>query len=186
LLELQASHSTDRVCATAAAAASPRARAAQQLDPRVQQRTYHFGDTNEGLSYAVFVSTTVKDGKSPLIIALHGLGGNPNTLIRGSARSCGSGGYIVFAPAGYNPRGWYGIPWTIAPPPGVAPRVDPAAAHDPPNLSELAEKDVMNLLAMARKESRMPASRNTPGSTGRLPHGYSPKLGKSAHHKEMP
>jgi predicted peptidase len=66
------------------------------------------------------------------------------------------GGYIVFAPAGYKPRGWYGIPWTIAPPPSAAPKAapkaDPAATNDPPNLSELAEKDAMNLLAMARKD----------------------------------
>lgn len=34
----------------------------------------------------------------------------------------------------------------------MAPRTDLAAANDPPNLTELAEKDVMNLLAMARKE----------------------------------
>lgn len=44
---------------TGAAAGSPRASAAQRLGPRVQQRTYHFGNTNEDLSYAVFVSTTV-------------------------------------------------------------------------------------------------------------------------------
>lgn len=71
LLELQASHSTDRVVfaqqpPTGAAAGSPRARAAQQLGLRVQQRTYHLGDTNVDLSYAVFVSTTVtKDRKRP-------------------------------------------------------------------------------------------------------------------------
>jgi predicted peptidase len=63
-----------------------------------------------------------------------------------------AGGYIVVAPAGYNPRGWYGIPWTIAPPAGTTRKEDPAAINDPPNLSELAEKDVMSLLAMARKE----------------------------------
>jgi predicted peptidase len=127
-------------------------------DPRVQQRTYHFADTYEDLPYAVFVSSKVtKDKKNPLIIALHGLGGNPNTLMRGNLLDLAeAGGYIVFPPAGYNPRGWYGIPWTIAPPlgaaPKAAPKADPAAANDPPNLSELAEKDVMNLLAMARKE----------------------------------
>jgi predicted peptidase len=123
-------------------------------DPRVQQRTYHFADTNEDLPFAVFVSSKVtKDKKNPLIIALHGLGGNPNTLMRGNLLDLAEeGGYIVFAPAGYNPRGWYGIPWTIAPPAGVTPNANPAAANDPANLSDLAEKDVMNLLAMARKE----------------------------------
>jgi predicted peptidase len=141
-----------------APAAAAQGKGAQQPDPRVQQRTYHFADTNVDLPYAVFVSSKVtRDKKAPLIIALHGLGGNPNTLMRGNLLDLAeAGGYVVFAPAGYNPRGWYGIPWTIAPPAGAAPKAapktDPAAANDPPNLSELAEKDAMNLLAMARRE----------------------------------
>lgn len=141
------------------ASAATKAKAPQQLDPRVQQRMYHFKDTNVDLPYAVFVSSKVsKNTKVPLIVALHGLGGNPNTLMRKDLIDLAEeGGYVVFAPAGYNPRGWYGIPWTIAPPAAAAPKVatkapDPAAANDPANLSELAEKDVMNLLAMARKE----------------------------------
>ena len=47
-------------------------------DPRVQNRTYHFADTNEDLPYCVFVSSKVsKDKKNPLIISLHGLGIGP-------------------------------------------------------------------------------------------------------------
>ncbi|MBZ5579305.1 MAG: prolyl oligopeptidase family serine peptidase [Acidobacteriia bacterium] len=129
-------------------------------DPRVQQRSYDFAFPGNfrvahvSLPYAVFVSSKVtKDKKNPLIIALHGLGGNPNTLMRGNLLDLAeAGGYIVFAPAGYNPRGWYGIPWTVEPRPGATPRSDPAAINDPPNLSELAEKDVMDLLGMARRE----------------------------------
>lgn len=132
-------------------------------DPRVQQRSYDFafpqtggskGPAHVSLPYALFVSSKVtKDKKNPLIIALHGLGGNPNTLMRGNLLDLAEArGYIVFAPAGYNPRGWYGIPWTIARPLGAASKEDPAAINDPPNLSELAEKDVMDLLGMARKE----------------------------------
>jgi predicted peptidase len=126
--------------------------AQQPLDPRVQQRAYDFAFPGGArvayvnLPYAVFVSSKVaKDKKSPLIIALHGLGGDPNTLMRGNLLDLAeAGGYIVFAPAGYNPRGWYGIPW-----PPVA---DPAAINDPRNLTQLSEKDVMDVLAMARKE----------------------------------
>jgi poly(3-hydroxybutyrate) depolymerase len=125
-------------------------------DPRVQQRTYHFADTNEDLPFAVFVSSKVtKDKKNPLIIALHGLGGNPNTLMRGNLLDLAEeGGYIVFAPAGYNPRGWYGIPWTIAPPAGVTPKANPAAANDPANLSDLAEKDVRTKPLARRTQQR--------------------------------
>ena len=55
-------------------------------DPRVQQRKYHFADTNEELPYALFVSSKVtKDKKNPLIVALHGLGGDGNSLLRGNA-----------------------------------------------------------------------------------------------------
>jgi predicted peptidase len=140
--------------------AAPEGKAARPSDPRVQQRAYDFafpGTTRVAyvnLPYAVFVSSRVtKDKKSPLIIALHGLGGNPNTLMRGDLLDLAeAGGYIVFAPAGYNPRGWYGIPWTIAPSAGVALEADPAAINDPRNLTQLSEKDVMNVLAMARKE----------------------------------
>ena|SRR5262249_49567669 len=43
-----------------------------RVDPRVQQRTYSFKDTNEELPYALFVSSKVrKDKKNPLIVALH-------------------------------------------------------------------------------------------------------------------
>jgi poly(3-hydroxybutyrate) depolymerase len=96
------------------------------------------------LPYAVFVSSRVtKDKKSPLIIALHGLGGDPNTLMRGNLLDLAeAGGYIVVAPAGYNPRGSYGILW----------RADPAGINDPPNLAQLSEKDILDVLAMARKE----------------------------------
>ena len=64
------------------------------LDPRVQQRTYTFKDTNEALPYAVFVSSKVtKDKKSPLIIALHGLGGDQDTMMRfGAVQAADDGG----------------------------------------------------------------------------------------------
>jgi predicted peptidase len=73
----------------------------------VQQRKYHFADTNEDLPYALFVSSRVtKSTKAPLIVALHGVFGNGNSLLRGSTL----------------------------------------------DLAELSEKDVMNVLAIVRKE----------------------------------
>ncbi|MNC88738.1 hypothetical protein D3C83_45870 [compost metagenome] len=63
-----------------------------------------------------------------------------------------AGGYILLAPMGYNPRGWFGAPAPqgrgrrgAAPAPG-------GAANDPPNLRELSEKDVMNVVELIRKE----------------------------------
>jgi poly(3-hydroxybutyrate) depolymerase len=86
------------------------------IDPRVQQRTYTFKDTNEELPYAVFVSSKVsKDKKNPLIVALHGLGGNQNTMMGANALQLAEeGGYIMVGPMGYNSSGWYGTPSTMA------------------------------------------------------------------------
>ena len=96
----------------AAAAAGQRGGRGAAIDPRVQQRTYLFTDTNEQLPYAVFVSSKVsKDKKNPLIIALHGLGGNQNTMMRANALELAEeGGYIMVGPMGYNSGGWYGAP----------------------------------------------------------------------------
>ncbi len=82
------------------------------VDPRVQQRTYVFAETNEKLPYAVFVSSKVsKDKKNPLIVALHGLGGDQNTMMRANALQLAEeGGYIIVGPMGYNSGGWYGTP----------------------------------------------------------------------------
>src|SRR5262245_3596917 len=82
------------------------------VDPRVQIRMHHFADTNEDIPYALFVSSKVKtDMKAPLIVTLHGLGGTHTTMMRPVALDLAeAGGYILLAPMGYNPRGWYGIP----------------------------------------------------------------------------
>ena len=99
------------------AAAAPAQRGGRgAIDPRVQQRTYLFTDTNEQLPYAVFVSSKVsKDKKNPLIVALHGLGGDQNTMMRANALQLAEeGGYIMVGPMGYNSSGWYGTPSTMA------------------------------------------------------------------------
>jgi predicted peptidase len=145
----------------------------------VQQRTYTFKDTNEVLPYAVFVSSKVsKDKKNPLIVALHGLGGDQNTMMRGGAiQAAEEGGYILVGPIGYNPSGWYGAPSTMAagtggangavgmggpprggaggPPgagPGGAARPIPTTLGVSNEVSQRSEKDVMTVLDMIRKE----------------------------------
>ncbi len=132
-------------------------------DPRVQQRTYHFEDTNAEMPYALFVSSKVtKDKKAPLIVALHGLGGDGNSLLRGNALDLAEeGGYILVGPMGYNTQGWFGSPVIVmgGGGPGKGPGTGAAkgagggqATPEPPNLAELSEKDVMNVLALVRKE----------------------------------
>src|SRR6186997_2065979 len=155
------------------------------IDPRVQQRTYLFTDTNEQLPYAVFVSSKVsKDKKNPLIVALHGLGGDQNTMMRANALQLAEdGGYIMVGPMGYNSGGWYGAPARYngggpggrrgangAPPPGAAqgaaagrpaapPPAGGTAITDPGKLHEASEKDVMNVLEMIRKEFNVDENR---------------------------
>jgi predicted esterase len=161
--------------APAAQAAAPAQPAAQPVpgrgrgpippDPRVQQREYMFTGTNEKIPYAVFVSSKVRrDTKAPLVFALHGLGGTHNSLLRGNALDLAEqGGYVLVGPMGYNPRGWYGVPRGErrgGPPPNAAantgrqgpPPGAGAAANDPPNLRELSEQDVLNVLDLVRKE----------------------------------
>ena len=99
--------------APATAAQAPgRGRGPQPVDPRVQIRMHHFAETNEDIPYALFVSSKVKkDKKAPLIVTLHGIGGTHTTMMRPNAIDLAeAGGYILLAPMGYNPRGWYGAP----------------------------------------------------------------------------
>jgi len=107
---------------------------------RIQKRSYLFKETNTKIEYDVFVSTKVKkENKSPLVIALHGAGVSPDQMLSFVTDAAQAGGYIVVAPMGYTLEGWYGIQ-------GRIPRDAPA------NLAELSEKDVMNVLDLARKE----------------------------------
>ncbi|HET9193303.1 MAG TPA: prolyl oligopeptidase family serine peptidase [Vicinamibacterales bacterium] len=125
-----------------AAQAPGRGRGPQPVDSRVQIRTHHFADTNEDIPYALFVSSKVrKDQKAPMIVTLHGLGGTHTTMMRPNAIDLAeAGGYILLAPMGYNPRGWFGAPAPQgrrgAPPANAAPNAAPnpapnAAAPNP-------------------------------------------------------
>ncbi|MBN2242510.1 MAG: hypothetical protein JW793_07455 [Acidobacteria bacterium] len=165
-----------------AAQAQPKAKMGQrggltpfQTDPRVQERTYRFEETDEDLKYLLFVSSKVgEEKKAPLIVTLHGLGAGPQFMFTKEAVDLAEeGGYILVGPMGYNERGWYGIPmgqkkdFSKAPPktanktqtaqPDAEAKAKPKAgmffnANDPPNLRELSEKDVMNVLGLVRKE----------------------------------
>ena len=120
--------------AAPAAQAPGRGRGPQPVDSRVQIRTHHFAETNEDIPYALFVSSKVKkDQKAPMIVTLHGLGGTHTTMMRPNAIDLAeAGGYILLAPMGYNPRGWFGAPAPQgrrgAPPANAAPN---AAAPNP-------------------------------------------------------
>jgi predicted peptidase len=153
-----------------------------RMDARAQTRTYHFDGTNEDLEYCLFVSSKVsKDKKNPLIVTLHGLGAGPSIMLTKEAVDLAEeGGYILVGPMGYNVRGWYGIPMgkmkefsKVPPKPAdntgeaqpnakaeAKPKPNPFYnPNDPPNLRELSEKDVMNVLDIVRKEFNVDENR---------------------------
>jgi poly(3-hydroxybutyrate) depolymerase/DNA-binding beta-propeller fold protein YncE len=110
--------------------------------PRVEKKTYDFTDAGQPMEYALFVPSGYdKAKKSPLVIALHGLGGNPQQFLRtrGLTEQAEKRGYLVAAPMGFNEKGWYGVRGLESP------------RMEPENLGELSEKDVMNVLALVKK-----------------------------------
>jgi dienelactone hydrolase len=138
-------------------------------EAKVEIRKYVFKETGEELPYSVFVSSKVKkEQKAPLIIALRGFTGTTLTFVRGTAVDLAeAGGYILVGPIGYNNRAGFGVPAGARPgAPAAAPRpaADAAAARpqppmvggtketDPAKVTEYSEKDVMNVLALVRKE----------------------------------
>lgn len=120
-------------------------------DPRVEQRKYHFEETDEDLGYVLYVSSKVsKDKKNPLIVALHGLGGDANFIVRDRLVDLAEeGGYIAVGPLGYNVGGWYGSPVVTF----------GGRSVEPPNLTELSEKDVMNVVAMMQRDFNVDENR---------------------------
>ena len=121
-------------------------------DPRVQQKSYTFTPTGEEIKYTLYVSSKVDPSKpAPLIVALHGLGGDSNFILRGRLVDLAEeGGYIVVGPMGYNATGWYGSPVIVL---GGNGKVDP------PNLTELSELDVMTVLAIAQHDFNIDPNR---------------------------
>ena len=103
------------------------------------------------MEYALFVPSTYDTTKkTPLIIALHGLYSNPKQILNypGFTELAEKHGYILAAPMGYNPQGWYG---QKLPSFGRSP--------DPENLYELSEQDVMNVLDIVRKDYNIDPNR---------------------------
>jgi predicted esterase len=81
------------------------------VDDRVELRAYQFTNTDETLPYAVFVSSKVsKDKKAPLVLALHGMGGNHGTFMRSQCvDEAETNGYILIGAMGYSPNGPFGM-----------------------------------------------------------------------------
>jgi poly(3-hydroxybutyrate) depolymerase len=124
----------------------------QPPSSRIQKKTYEFKEAGKAMEYALFVPSQYdKDKKTPLMVALHGMGGNPQQIIRsrGLTDQAEKYGYLVVAPMGYNSSGWYGA---LGPGKGFGGKGKGKGEDVPANLGELSEKDVMNVLELVRKE----------------------------------
>jgi len=117
---------------------------------RIQKLSYDFKDAGKEMEYGLFVPSSYESqadaGKLfPLVVALHGLGSNPQQILHypGLVNLAEKHGYIVVAPMGYNSRGWYGV------------QGQRSAFWKPMNLGALSEQDVMNVLKLTEKAYRV-------------------------------
>ena len=129
-------------------------------DKRVQGRSYVFQETGESIQYALFVPDNyVPTKKWPLIVGLHGAGRPYDWLMgyTGIIDFAQRDGYVMVTPLGYHPLGGFGVPRRPAPAASSASSAPAAPARQaaaplPANIAELSEKDVLNVLGIARKE----------------------------------
>jgi len=109
----------------------------------VLKRTYEFKQAGKEMEYCLYVPKAYNKSKAwPLMVALHGLHSSAWQILHypGLTEQAEKHGFIVVAPMGYNDRGWYGsLGWKMK-------------RGSPENLGELSEKDVMNVLAITRRE----------------------------------
>jgi len=137
-----------------------------------QERHYYFAEGKVESPYHMYVPKSY-DGKKkmPLILALHGAGARENYFFRpayGTPDLLEKYGFILVTPFGFDEFGGYGagtLPKVVVPlDPGVAP--NPVGARRPKwtpeeaqTVTDLSEKDVMNVLAIVEKEYNVDTTR---------------------------
>jgi len=134
----------------ALAQAPPKKEAGKTTASRIEKKTYEFKDAGKEIEYAQFVPSGYdKEKKYPLMVCLHGLFSNPQQILRykGLTDLAEKHGYVVVAPMGYSTTGWYGAKALVK------------GKNDPENIGELSEKDVMNVLGIARKDFNIDSDR---------------------------
>ena len=114
------------------------------------ERHYVLPSAGEIMPYRVFVPKTYDASKAvPLVVTLHGLGGNEDGFMDGYGRRipelAGQYGYIAVSPLGYRVDGFYGFSYGS----------DAASRRK----QELSEQDVMQVLARVRRDYRIDESR---------------------------
>jgi predicted peptidase len=132
-----------------------------------QQRHYFFEAAGKEMAYRLYVPSTY-DGEvaAPLVVALHGYGGDQNYFfdaVEQLPALCEQYGTLFVAPMGFATDGWYGAPLSI---PGAAPRSGggptPTTGRDAQEETRyraLSEQDVLNVLEIVRREYRVDPDR---------------------------
>ena len=125
-----------------------------------QQRRYYFAAAGAEMPYRLYVPQSYDPAKKiPLVVALHGYGGNQDYFFTGLAalpELLERHGFIFVAPMGYSTGGWYGAPLDI---PGNRPRSSgqpaPPVTQTPEEMQrerDLSEADVLNVVELVMQE----------------------------------
>jgi poly(3-hydroxybutyrate) depolymerase len=137
-----------------------------------QERHYFFTAAGREMPYHLYVPASY-DPKvgAPLVVALHGYGGNQDyffAVVKDLQALCDRYGYIFVAPMGYSVSGWYGAPMSVPGGPPPASGNAPARPLPPPQTGtpeeqlrerQWSEQDVMNVVALVRKEYKVDPAR---------------------------
>jgi predicted peptidase len=140
-----------------------------------QQRHYYFKEAGREMPYRLYVPKSYnRRTKTPLVVALHGFGGNQDyffAVVPNLPSLIEQYGFIFIAPMGYSIGGWYGAPLSV---PGDRLReVLAAEGRTPPptppgpqtNVAEvtrertLSERDVLNVIDIVKAEYNVDADR---------------------------
>lgn len=133
----------------------PRSRANLEALDRVEVRSYEMQQAGgEEIEYGVYVPTSYDQNDpsgnepTPLVIALHGLGSGIQYMMEYNnlVELAEEHGFLVATPLGYSERGWYGSR-------GHGNGFNRSQADPgPENLGLLSELDVLNVLAIMRRD----------------------------------
>ncbi len=133
---------------------------------RVQVKSYNFSEAgNIKMDYGLYIPTTYnKDKKTPLIIALHGLGSGVKYMMEYNnfVELAEEYGYIVATPNGYNWYGGFGAWGQGNKFAKILKQASPVGKNIkdlPDNLGELSEKDVLNVLNIVKKDYNIDENR---------------------------